>query len=81
MNLYIQMEEAGIIEILPIDGFILKKDFDTQSYKLFAKKDVKNIELKDFKDNKIEANNFINNIFNDIKTAGTTGRTSFIWKF
>ena len=81
MRLYIQIEEAGIIEILPIDGFILKKDFDAQSYKLIAKKDVKTIELKDFGNNKIEAYKIIDSIFNDIKTAGTTGRTSFIWKF
>ena len=46
-----------------------------------AKKDVRNIEIKDFGDNKNEAFNFLNNIFNDIKNAGTTGRTSFIWKF
>lgn len=46
-----------------------------------VKKDVRNIEIKDFKDNKSEAHTYLNNIFNDIKNAGTTGRTSFIWDF
>ena len=81
MNLYIQMEEVGNIEILPVNGFILKKDFDTQSYKLIAKQDDKNIVIKDFGSNKAIANKYISDIFNDIKNAGVTGRTSFIWDF
>ena len=76
------MEEVGNIEILPVNGFILKKDFDTQSYKLIAKSnDNKNIVIKDFGSNKINADKYLNNIFNDIKNAGTTGRTSLIWDF
>lgn len=46
-----------------------------------AKKDVKTIEIKDFGENKSEATKYIDNIFNDIKNAGITGRTSLIWDF
>lgn len=75
------MEEVGNIEILPVNGFTLKKDFDTQSYKLIVKSDNKNITVKDFGSNKINAYKCLNDIFNDIKNAGATGRTSFIWNF
>ena len=81
--MYIQLEEAGIIEIFSITGFTLKKDFDTQMYKLMATKSLDNkmIEVQSFGINKEAALKKLKYLFDDIKNAGTVGRTSLIWDF